>query len=291
MSIIKRDIDVSQYNAVMALSILSIFVNTIAVFATIYCWNAKMMQHTRPILTLQKFVGCMLLATSCIVFTGENSTFNCTARIFLFNISFTFVLSPYIIKAIIFYNTLILSFQTKTFHGTTMLIQIFPMIPFLAVDVILISFSLYVGNSRGASTIEIGDNYYCGYYNNDILFGLLLGYKCILILVSWWFSYVLRHVLKVFTLIFSVDSTFRAIIGSAVLAVWRLGKDAPTAIVFASAGACLCSFVTAFVNSIPVIMILTMGDQGAIGDVVEDLFDAKKREEEVSLSFEVLVVR
>ena len=282
MSFVERNTNTSQYNAIITLSILSIVVNVFACLATMYCWNAKMMQHTRPILTLQKFIGCILLAISCIIFTGENSTFNCTTRVFFFNLSFTFVLSPYMIKAIGLYNTLILSFQKKEFHGANMISQTLPMIPFLAIDIILVSCSLYVGNSRGATSYQDGDNTYCGYNHNEVLFGLELGYKSILIVVSWWYAYALRHVLSKFAAIYFVDSTLRAILGSAVLAVWRLGGDVPTAIVFASAAACFCSLVTAFVNTIPVVMILTMGDQEAIGGIVEDLFDAKKREEEVT---------
>ena len=272
----------SEYSAVITISSFSIIISVLASLATIYCWNSKMMQHTRPILTIQKFVGCILLSISCIVFTGENSSVNCATRVYLFNISFTFVISAYLIKAITLYNTLILSFQTKDFNGTNVIIQTLPMIPFLAIDVILVSCSLFVGNSRGATSYQDGDNTYCGYNHNEVLFGLELGYKSILIVVSWWYAYALRHVLSKFAAIYFVDSTLRAILGSAVLAVWRLGGDVPTAIVFASAAACFCSLVTAFVNTIPVVMILTMGDQEAIGGIVEDLFDAKKREEEVT---------
>jgi len=274
--------DSSQFIAVVVLSVISVAVSVFAGFLTIYVWNTKFMQHTRPILTLQTYLGCILLSISCIVFAGENTNFSCSVRVFLFNISFTIALCPYIIKASALYYSLVLSFQTKSLQGASTIFQTIPIIPFLAVDVIIISLSLYVGhNGDGATPYVDGDDTYCGYHQNEILFGLELGYKCFQVFVSWWLSYSLRHILRKFASIIFIDVSARAIVGCAVLVIWRIGGDLSSAIICASAGVCLCTIVTAIMNTMPVVLILKIGDQGTMVHVVEDLFNAKKQEEEV----------
>ena len=273
----------SQYFAVLTLSIISVAVGFVAVIGTLYVWTTKFIQHTRPILTLQTYFGCILLSISCIIFAGENTDLNCSVRVFLFNISFSVALCPYIVKGVALYAKLVMSFHTKSLHGTSTFLQTVPMIPFLLLEVIFITISLYVGrDSRGTTPYVDGDNTYCGYHHNETLFGLELGYKCLQILISWWLCYSLRNILRKFAVIYFVDVTFRAFVGAIVLVIWRLGGDVPSAIVCASVGVCLCTVVTSGLNSMPVILILKKGDQGVMIDVVEDLFNAKKHEEEVS---------
>jgi len=293
---IKRDhldksTDAGNYVSVLVIDIIAVYINVASSAATIYYWKKRMMQHTHPLLTMSNFVGSMVFASSSISLVGINTETNCTARVYLFNLSFTLAFCPYLIKAVKFYQTLVLAVKVSGFRGTRSIVEVLPISIFLFIDIIIISVTLYTSGGRGATPYTIMElqsdgSYheytYCGYHDNRNLFWAELIYKSIMIFSAIYLAYSLRIVLFKFCMVLSIDTAIKATVGSAMLALWVFLDDIPTAITCAAAGICVSAIVTGSLNAIPAIMIATLGDQDAIGDIVEGMFDKKKEQDDVS---------
>ena len=288
------DDNVGYYVSVVVLVFIAVNVNIASSAATIYYWKKRMMQHTHPLLTLSNLAGSMAFAASSLALLGRNTDINCAVRVYFFNVSYTMAFSPYIVKALKFYQTLVLSVQISGFRGARSMIEVLPVLLFIFLDFIIISVTLYTGGGNGTAartTVVVNgdgsyqEETYCGYHNNYHLFLAELIYKCAMIVTAFWLAFRLRIVLFKFSMVLAIDTAVKTTLGSAMLAVWMYSDDIPIAIVCAAIGICISAMVTGALNSIPAIMIAILGDHDAIGDIVEGMFDKKKEQEEVSTEY------
>ena len=268
------------FTIVTVFSVISIFANVLAGVATIYVWNARMIQHTQPILTMIQLLGTILLCFSCFFLLGRNTETNCAIRVYLFNLSLTLAFCPNIIKVMKVYFSLVLTFSIRSVNGSSYVFQSISNVVFIFIDILIIPLTLYV-NGSGTFPVNYDGDTYCGYYDNRALFVTEVAYKCLMLIILWYFASAIRIVNTKFSNILFVDSVTKALVGVTMFLVWLYLPNHSTAIICVTAGISFCAIVFALLTVIPVAMVLIMGDREAIEVVVEDMFEIRKALKEV----------
>ena len=276
------------YFVVLSISGFAIFIVSLGGLITLLLINTRLIKLTSPVFTFLILGGCLMLAVSCFFLLGENTSVNCAIRPWLFNLAFTCAFSPLLIKAWkihVMFNVQTPTKQ-KVFSAMTLCIHT---IQFVIVDVLILSFSLYLGGSGTTPETVVSlstngayaDTTICAYVSNTILLYAEVCFKGSLILLACVLAFKIRNISGTVaaskTLLAIVYNV--AFISAVILIICRSVSDVSTIIVSQTAGICFCVVFSAALLVIPTCWHLaTVGDDEAADEVMQEVMNNVKKQ-------------
>ena len=278
--------DSPLYSAVIAMVTITMTFVTLGLLVTVWLRNLRLIKLTGPLFTIMIICGSYLLCIAALMLLSENNDVNCTVRPWLFNLAFTASFSPLLIKAWrvhLMFNVNPLS-KNKVISPTVLVSYT---AIFVLIDAVILAITLDISKKYGTKpeeSLEVTSNgaysnvIYCGYTRSVAFYASEFTYKGILILTACFLSFKIRAVAgtiagskSLFAIVYNV-----AFVTGVVLLINRSIKDITQIVFVQVAGICFCVVLTLGLLIIPTVyQLITVGDQVAADEVIEEVFKKK----------------
>lgn len=270
------------YRAVLSLSSLSLVVSVLGIGLTLWFWKYRIVRLSQPFFTVLVLTGGLMLSIACFFLVGDNDAFHCTIRPYFMNLAFTFSFSPLLIKSWrvhMLFNVNPMARKALIPNEVLLLYTI----GFVLIDLLLGTVTLYGTGDDGTRPVSVtqltSNGAYtevvtCGAVSNKIFFGMVVGYKGLLVIIACYLSFKTRNVQDAIAgskvLLVIVYNT--ALIASIMLITINVLTDIPQLLLTI----CICITIYVLLNTFLMVVpwlskIMLVGDEEAANLVLEGM--------------------
>ena len=224
-------------------------------------------------------LGGIMLSILCFFLLGENNYSNCSIRVYLFNLAFTFGFAPLLIKSWRVHHLFNIRPMTRKTLIKNYVLLLWTFL-FVAIDVGILAANLYHRGTNDLTPVTVtklstngayAEQTYCGYYDNTTLAYSELAYKGCMIVLACYLCFLTRRVVDEIAgskiLLIIVYNT--AMIASVIILIVSSLSDIRVIILCEVIGICFIVSMNACLLVLPWLYILaTVGDDEATEHVI-----------------------
>jgi len=278
--------DSGFYVAALVLSSFAACASVVVLCLTLFYWKQKIVKLSQPRLLLGNICGNIVLVVMCFFLIGENTVVSCAIRPYMFCLGFTLSFAPLLFKSM---KALFVlggdEITRKIFKDNWFLLLI---IFFIAIDLLLLTTTLYIGNAGGTSPVTktvLTSNgayaalTYCGYYQNTPLASVIIAYKSLMIALACYTSFKARNVPDAIggSRVLMVVVYVTAFLVTVVAVIVTLVRDVAGGIFTEVLGVTVYVMLTSSLLTGPwLFMVLFIGDSQSVDAVLTDLQQSRK---------------